>query len=96
MNRSQEGPSGGKLQLLITAQVLNDAMSRVCATGDASSAQFDFDTRFADIGMDSLQLAELIIELEEILGARLELLGDGQLETLGDLCRALGPMGELH
>jgi acyl carrier protein len=82
-------------ELLITSRMLNEAMSRVYISDEARDINYDFGTRLADTGMDSLQLAELIIELEDALGMQFELMEIDRLETLGDFCRALKPMGEL-
>lgn len=80
----------------ITAQILTEAMSRVSLDADCSDIGYDFDTRFDDAGLESLQLAELIVELEEILGKQLSLVDVEAFETLGDLCRALRVTGTLH
>jgi acyl carrier protein len=83
-------------EVMITLQALKEAMSRVYIDDSSYDGGCGFDTKFEDIGMDSLQLAELIVELEEALGKELELVADDQLETLGDLCRALRAVGELR
>lgn len=82
-------------EAIITSRVLQDAMSRVYIDNDSSLAGYDFSTRFNDIGMESLEIAELIVELEEILGIQLEIAEVDQLDTLGDLCQALRAAGEL-
>lgn len=83
-------------EVIITSQMLSEAMSRVSIDADSPNPDYDFDTRFDEINMDSLQLAELIVELEEILGKQLEFTEIDQLETLGDLCHALRAIGELR
>ena len=83
-------------EVLITPQALKEAMSRVYINDNSYDGDCDFDTKFEDIGMESLQLAELIVELEEIVGKELDLVANDQLETLGDLCRALRAVGELR
>jgi acyl carrier protein len=81
--------------LMITCRMLKDAMSRVYIDDTSRDTGCDFGTRFDDIGMESLEIAELIVELEEILGNQLEIADVEQLETLGDLCKALRAVGEL-
>jgi len=83
-------------EAIITSRILQDAMSRVYIDDNSPPAGYDFDTRFSDIGMESLEIAELIVELEEILGIELEIAEVDQLETLGDLCKALHAVGELN
>lgn len=78
---------------LITLQILCEAVSRVLIEDSDHPTDYRFDSKFDDLGMNSLSLAELIVELEEVLGRQLELQETGQLETLGDLCRALRPIG---
>jgi acyl carrier protein len=80
---------------MITAQALKDAMSRISINAAQAGPDYDFDTKFDDIGMDSLQVAELMVELEEQLGKQLDLVDIDKFETLGDLCRALRVVGEL-
>jgi acyl carrier protein len=87
----QAEPSG----FLFTSQMLNQAILRVSALTEGIEVDCDFDTKIVDLGIDSMQLVELIIELEEIVGTQLELRVIDQLETLGDVCRALSPIGEL-
>jgi acyl carrier protein len=83
-------------EVIITPQILNDAMSRVSVDVSPPSPDYDFDTRFDDIGMESLEIAELIVELEEILGKQLDLVDIDRFQTLGDLCRSLRAIGELQ
>jgi acyl carrier protein len=82
-------------EVLITPQILRDAMSRVSIEVSPPSAGYDFDTKFDDIGMGSLEVAELIVELEEVLGKQLDLVDIDEFQTLGDLCRSLRAIGEL-
>jgi acyl carrier protein len=79
----------------ITPQILRDAISRLSSSADSPGIDYDFDTTFQDAGMESLQVAELIVELEEALGKQLDLVDIDRFETLGDLCRALRATGEL-
>jgi acyl carrier protein len=83
-------------EVIITRSDLKDAVSRVLVDVTPPSSGYDFDTRFDDIGMDSMQVAELIVELEEILGKQLDLVDVEQFQTLGDLCRSLRATGELR
>lgn len=82
-------------EVTITSQILKEAMSRVYIEDGVPGLDYDFDTRLDDTGMESLHVAELIVELEEILGKQLDLVDVERFETLGDLCRALRATGDL-
>ncbi|MEO3927799.1 acyl carrier protein [Micromonosporaceae bacterium B7E4] len=47
--------------------------------------------RLVDLEIDSLVMAELIVEFEQELGVLLDVVAVDRMETLGDLCRALRP-----
>jgi len=82
-------------EVTITSQILKEAMSRVYIEGNDPGHDYDFDTRLDETGMESLHVAELIVELEEIVGKQLDLVDVERFETLGDLCRALRATGDL-
>ena len=42
------------------------------------------ETKFADLGIDSLDVMELLMSLEEELGTEIEM-GDNKVETVADL-----------
>jgi acyl carrier protein len=87
--RDREADDGQDQELAITLEILQSVMERVSVAGGLPGTGYDFDTSFFDIGMDSLQIAEFIVELEDVLGKQLELGEIDQLDTLGDLCRSL-------
>lgn len=63
------------------------------AVGD--TADLGPDSRLDELGVDSLALAEIMVELEEDLSVLLELRPDARLETIRDLSRALHVIGRL-
>ena len=47
--------------------------------------------QLAELEIDSLVVAELIVEFEQELGVLLDVVAVDRMETLADLCRALQP-----
>ncbi|MFD7708860.1 acyl carrier protein [Streptomyces sp. NPDC059786] len=79
--------------------VMREAVSAVLAVHlpqeESGIPPFDLvgpqSTNLESMGLDSLLIAEIIVELEERLGTLLELRSGTRLETLADLWAALGP-----
>ena len=46
------------------------------------------ETKFADLGIDSLDVMELLMSLEEELGTEIEM-GDNKVETVADLVKMI-------
>ncbi|GAA4838584.1 acyl carrier protein [Kitasatospora terrestris] len=78
---------------LISEEVLREAVTAVMSSARAGIENCGFASRMADLGMDSLALAELIVRLEDATGSFLELRPVVRLDTLGDLCAALHRAG---
>lgn len=47
----------------------------------------DGEARFVELGLDSLDVAELFLQLEEAAGRQLDPASAGELEKVGDLTR---------
>ncbi|KIZ15730.1 acyl carrier protein [Streptomyces natalensis] len=76
--------------------VIDEDVMRRCV-GHVLPGVEDFsglDTRFDEIGLDSMLLAELIVQLEEETDGMLDLHVTGRLETLRDLMLSLRPLRE--
>lgn len=88
----------------IPDNVMHDAVSAVLSVrldGDEteqSTLEIVIDgsqpTRMEDLGVDSLIVSEIIVELEERLDVLLELNPNATPETFGELRAALQPVGE--
>lgn len=50
---------------------------------ECDASEIKMDSRFRDIGIDSLDTVELLMNLEDKLGIEIEL--DQKIETIGDL-----------
>jgi acyl carrier protein len=77
----------------VTEDQLRRALKRMVISMPADCAvDICFDTRTEDLGLDSLLIAELIVELEQESETMLDLAPVDRMDTLGDLCRALRPV----
>jgi acyl carrier protein len=90
------GPRGDdppRLRPFISEAQLIRAAQRVFGAepGDAVP-EISFATRLADLEVDSLVVAELIVELEDETDTLLDLIPVARLNTFGDLCEALRPL----
>ncbi|QMU78284.1 hypothetical protein GXW83_23840 [Streptacidiphilus sp. PB12-B1b] len=65
------------------------AVRRALADRADSDDSYNLDTRIDDLDLDSLLIAEVIVELEEELNILLDLRMTERMTTLGDLARAL-------
>ena len=52
---------------------------------DISVEEMDRDTTFESLHVDSLDMVEMVMDMEEELGIDFEMDGDVKLETIGDL-----------
>ena len=57
----------------------------IAERNDSDPAEVTRDTRFQDVGIDSLDTVEMLMNLEDKLGAEIEL--SQKVETVGDLVR---------
>jgi acyl carrier protein len=74
-------------------EVLLAAFRRVLDIGDEPGAtSIGPNSRLAELDVDSLLMAELIVELEELLAVFLEFRLTGPLETVADFGRAVTPI----
>jgi acyl carrier protein len=70
---------------LLTAEDAVEAVNRVMSERRADWEPVTPDTRFDDVGLDSLDLAELFIVLEEMAHTELDPASAENLERVGDL-----------
>lgn len=52
---------------------------------DIPAEEMDRDTTFESLHVDSLDMVEMVMDMEEELGIDFEMDGDVKLETIGDL-----------
>jgi len=57
----------------------------VAEQNECDVSEITMDSRFKDLGIDSLDTVELLMNLEEKIGKEIEL--DQKVETVGDLVR---------
>lgn len=57
----------------------------IAERNDSDPAEVTRDTRFQDVGIDSLDTVEMLMNLEDKLGTEIEL--SQKVETVGDLVR---------
>jgi acyl carrier protein len=65
--------------------MLNKIISYLSQQLDISPADLDADTTFESLNLDSLDMAEMIIDMEEEVGVDFEIDGEVRLETIGEL-----------
>jgi acyl carrier protein len=83
--------------MLISEEAMRSVLERVLDdAGNARLEQYSFDSTLEEVGLDSLLIAGVIVELEEELDVLLDLQATERLVTLGDLCRALRPVGSVR
>ena len=62
-----------------------DAIAELIADrNDCDVSEITPDSRFEDLGIDSLDTVEMLMDLEDRIGAEIEL--DEKVETVGELC----------
>ncbi|MEU7935358.1 acyl carrier protein [Micromonospora echinofusca] len=77
---------------VIDEETLDVVVKRVLAVPPPGAAPRYTDAmQLAELEIDSLVVAELIVEFEQELGVLLDVVAVDRMETLGDLCRALRP-----
>ncbi|MFB7667289.1 phosphopantetheine-binding protein [Kitasatospora sp. NPDC056138] len=76
----------------ISEEAIRGAVRRTLTAASRAEVDFNIDTRLDDLDLDSLLIAEVIVELEEELDVLLDLHISESLLTLGDLARALRPV----
>ena len=57
----------------------------IAERNDSNPAEVTRDTRFQDVGIDSLDTVEMLMNLEDKIGVEIEL--SQKVETVGDLVR---------
>lgn len=63
-----------------------DAIAELIAErNDCDVAEIKMESRFADLGIDSLDTVEMLMNLEDKVGQEIEL--DEKVETVGELAR---------
>lgn len=63
-----------------------DAIAELIAErNDCDVAEIKMESRFADLGIDSLDTVEMLMNLEDKVGQEIEL--DQKVETVGELAR---------
>ena len=63
-----------------------EAIARLIAEhNDCDISEITMDSKFSDLGIDSLDTVEMIMNLEDEVGCEIEL--DEKVETVGDLVR---------
>ena len=65
--------------------MLNKIISYLSQQLDIPADSMDANTTFESLNLDSLAMAEMIIDMEEEVGVDFEIDGDVRLETLGEL-----------
>lgn len=65
--------------------MLDKIISYLAQQLDISAEDLDADTTFESLNLDSLDMAEMIIDMEEEVGVDFEIDGDVRLETIGEL-----------
>lgn len=65
--------------------MLDKIISYLAQALDISPDDLDADTTFESLNLDSLDMAEMIIDMEEEVGVDFEIDGEVRLETIGEL-----------
>ena len=65
--------------------MLDKIISYLAQALDISPDELDAGTTFESLNLDSLDMAEMIIDMEEEVGVDFEIDGEVRLETIGDL-----------
>jgi acyl carrier protein len=75
----------------ITIEQAVDAVNQILGGRRTGGTTVDGDTRFLDLGLDSLDVSELFLMLEETADQRLDPASAGELQRVSDLTN-LRPM----
>ncbi len=65
--------------------MLDKIISYLAQQLDVPADNLDADTTFESLNLDSLDMAEMIIDMEEEVGVDFEIDGEVRLETIGEL-----------
>ncbi len=65
--------------------MLNKIISYLSQQLDIPADDLDANTTFESLNLDSLDMAEMIVDMEEEVGVDFEIEGDVRLETIGEL-----------
>ncbi len=65
--------------------MLNKIISYLSQQLDISADSLNANTTFESLNLDSLDMAEMIVDMEEEVGVDFEIEGDVRLETIGEL-----------
>jgi acyl carrier protein len=65
--------------------IFNAIAELIAERNDCDVSEIKMDTNFQEVGIDSLDTVELLMNLEDKLGREIEL--DQKVETVGDLVR---------
>ena len=65
--------------------MLNKIISYLSQQLDIPADGLNADTTFESLNLDSLDMAEMIVDMEEEVGVDFEIEGEVRLETLGEL-----------
>ena len=65
--------------------MLNKIISYLAQQLDMPADDLDANTTFESLNLDSLDMAEMIVDMEEEVGVDFEIEGDVRLETIGEL-----------
>ncbi len=65
--------------------MLDKIISYLAQQLDISADELDADTTFESLNLDSLDMAEMIVDMEEEVGVDFEIDGEVRLETIGEL-----------
>ena len=65
--------------------MLDKIISYLAQQLDVSADDLDANTTFESLNLDSLDMAEMIIDMEEEVGVDFEIDGEVRLETIGEL-----------
>lgn len=66
---------------------LEKVAEMIAEISDLEASEITEETTIADLGIDSLDVAELVLNLENEFGVKLEM--DGSLKTVGDIVSKL-------
>ncbi len=65
--------------------MLNKIISYLSQQLDVPADELNANTTFESLNLDSLDMAEMIVDMEEEVGVDFEIEGDVRLETIGEL-----------
>ncbi|MGC5333928.1 acyl carrier protein [Micromonospora sp. DT62] len=81
-----------RVDTVIDEETLDTVAKRVLTVPPVGDApRYTGAMQLAELEIDSLVVAELIVEFEQELGVLLDVVAVDRMETLADLCRALQP-----